>query len=96
MLVICSVADSLSTATIYRITFGGMPGFFNSSQINACVEGIGVLGPPLILSSEGLGLHKMLLPRGFEPGTSRMRGKRRTTRLQLLFMTSDCSANVLK
>ena len=49
-----------------------MPGSFNSSQINACVVGIGVLGPRFIVSSERLGLHKMLPPRGFKPGTSRM------------------------
>ena len=60
-----------------------MPGSFNSSQFNACVVGIGVLGPRFIVSSRGLGLHKMLPPRGFEPGTSRMPGKRCTIMLQL-------------
>ena len=34
-----------------------------------------------IVSSEGLGLHIMLHPSGFEPGTSRMPGKHRTIRL---------------
>ena len=56
-----------------------MQGSFNSSQINACVVGIGVLGPRFTVSSEGLGLQKMLLPRGFEPSTFRMPGKHRTT-----------------
>ena len=73
---------SLNT-NCYGNTFGGMPGSFNSSQINACVVGIGVLGPRFIVSSEGLGLHNMLPPRGFEPGTSRMPGKRCTAMLQL-------------
>ena len=73
---------SLNT-NYYGTTFGGMPGSFNSSQINACVVAIGVLGPRFIVSSEGLGLHKMLPQRGFVPGTSRMPGKRCTTRLQL-------------
>ena len=31
--------------------FGGMLGSFNSSQINACIVGIGVLGPRFIVSS---------------------------------------------
>ena len=44
MLVICSVTDTLNT-NYYGTTFGGMPGSFNSSQINDCVDGIGVLGP---------------------------------------------------
>ena len=65
MLVICSVTDSLNT-NYYRTTFGGMPGSFNFSQINAYIVGIGVLGPQFIVSSEVLGLHKMLSPRGFE------------------------------
>ena len=73
---------SLNT-NYYGTTLGGMPGSFNSSQINACVLGIGVLGPRFIVSSEGLGLHKMLPLRGFEPGTSRMPGKRCTTMLPL-------------
>ena len=73
---------SLNT-NYYGTTFDGMSGSFNSSQINAFVVGIGVLGPRFIVSSEILGLHKMLPPRGFEPGTSRMPGKRCTTRLQL-------------
>ena len=47
----------------YGTTFYGMPGSFNSSQINVCAVRIGVLGPRFIVSSEGLGLHKML-PRG--------------------------------
>ena len=51
---------------------------FNSSQINACVVGIGVLGPRFTDSSEGQVLHKMFPPRRFEPSTSRMPGKRRT------------------
>ena len=67
----------------YGTTYGGMPGSFNSSQIYACVVGIGVLGPRFIVSSEGLGLHKMLPPRGFEPSTSRMLGKHRTPRPRL-------------
>ena len=67
----------------YGTTFDGMPGSFNSSQINACVVGIGVLGPRLIVSSEGLGMHKMLPPRGFELSTSRMPGKHRTPRPRL-------------
>ena len=67
----------------YGTTFGGMPGSFNSSQINACVVGIGVLGPRFIVSSEGLGLHKMLPPREFEPSTSRMLGKHCTPRPRL-------------
>ena len=71
---------SLNT-NYYGTTFGGMPRSFHSSQINACIVGIGVLGPRFIISSEGLGLHKMLPPRGF--GTSPMPGKRCTTRLQL-------------
>ena len=82
MLVICSVTDTLNT-NFYETTFGGMPGSFTSSQINACVVGIGVLGSRFIVSSEGLGLHKMLPHRGVEPGTSYMPGKRCTTRLQL-------------
>ena len=68
-----------------QTTFGEMLGSFNSSQINACVVGIGVLGPRFIVSSEGLGLHKMLPPRGFEPSTSRMPGKHRTPRPRLIF-----------
>ena len=47
-------------ANYYGTTFGGMPGFV----------GIGVLGLWFIVSSEGLGLHKMLPPRGFEPASS--------------------------
>ena len=74
---------SLNT-NYYRTPFDGMPGSFNSSPIDACIMGIGVLGPRFIVSSEGQGLHKMLPPRGFEPSTYRMPGKRRTTRLQLL------------
>ena len=38
-----------------------MPRSFNSLVINACVVEIEVLGPRFIVSSEGLGLHKMLL-----------------------------------
>ena len=64
---------SLNT-NYYGTTFGGMPGSFNSSQINAFVVVMGALGPRLIVSSEGLGLRKMLPLRGFEPGTSRMPG----------------------
>ena len=41
----------------------------NSSQINACITRKGVLGPRFIVSSEGLGLHKMLLPMGSEPSS---------------------------
>ena len=63
----------------YKTTFGLMPGSFNSSQINACVVGIGVLGPRFIVSCKRKGLYKLLSPRGFEPGTSRMPGKRGTT-----------------
>ena len=59
---------SLNT-NYYGTIFGWMPGSFNSSQINVCVMGIGVLGPRFKVSSEGLGLHKMLPPRGFEPCT---------------------------
>ena len=60
MLAICSVTDVHPLNTnYYGTTYGGMPGSFNSSQINACVVGIGVLGPWFIVSSEGLGLHKM-------------------------------------
>ena len=70
----------------YGTTFGGMTGSFNSSQINACVVGIGVLGPRFIVSSEGLGLHKMLPPRGFEPSTSRMPGKHRIPRPRFLYL----------
>ena len=55
--------------------FGEIPGSFNSSQINACVVGIEVLGPLFIVSSEGLGFHKMLPPRGFELSTSSIPGK---------------------
>ena len=62
----------------YGTTFGGI-GSFNSSQINEYVVGIGVLGPRFIVSSEELGLHKMLPPRGFKPGTSRMPDKHCTT-----------------
>ena len=61
-----------------------MPGYFIFSHINACIVGRGVLLPQFTVSSEGLGLHKMLPPRGFEPDTSRMSGKRCTTMLQLL------------
>ena len=43
----------------YGTTFGGIPGSFNLSQINACVVGLGVLGPRFNVSSEGLGLRKM-------------------------------------
>ena len=60
-----------------------MPGSFNSSQIYACVVGIGVLGARFIVSSEVQGLHKMLSPRGFEPSTSHMLGKHRTPRPRL-------------
>ena len=76
---------SLNT-NYYGTTFSGMPGSFNFSQINACVVGIRVLGPRFIVSSEGLGLHKMFPPRGFELGTSRMPSKCCTTRLQLPMM----------
>ena len=64
----------------YGTTFGGMPGSFNSSQIIAGVVGIGVLGHCFIhvVFSKGLGLHKMLPPWKFEPGTSSMPGKRCT------------------
>ena len=61
----------------------GRSGSLNSSQINACVVGIEVLGPRFIVSSEGLGLHNILPLRGFEPSTSRMPGKHCTTMLQL-------------
>ena len=64
---------------------------FNSSQINACVVGMGVLGPRFIVSSEALGLNKMLPARGFEFDTSRMPHKRPTTRVQL-----SCFYNVYK
>ena len=64
----------------YGTTFGGMLGSFNSSQINACFVGIGELGPQFIVSLEGLGMHKMLPPRGFEPSTSRMSDKHHTPR----------------
>ena len=57
-----------------------MPGSF---KINAWVAGKGVLGPQFIVSFEGLGLHKMLPLRGFEPSTSRMPGKLSTTRQKL-------------
>ena len=35
----------------FGTTFDGMPRYFHSSQINVCVEGIGVLGPRFIVSS---------------------------------------------
>ena len=73
---------SLST-NYYGTTFVGMPGSFNSSQISACVVGIGVLRPRFIVSFEGLGMHKMLPPRGFEPCTSCMPDKHCTPRPQL-------------
>ena len=75
--------SDLTQEEVQPRTFCGMPGSFNSSHINACVVRKGVLGPRFIVSSEGLGLHKMLPPREFEPGTSRMPGKRCTTMLQL-------------
>ena len=78
MLVICSVTDTLSTPTIMEPPSVECQDLFNSSQINACIMGIGVLGPRFIVSSEGLGLHKMFPLRGFKPSTSRMPGKHRT------------------
>ena len=45
MLVTCSVTGHSISTNYYGTTFCGMPGSFNSSQINACVMGIGVLGP---------------------------------------------------
>ena len=42
---------SLNT-NYYGTTLGGMPGSFNSSQINACIVGIRVLGPRFIVSTE--------------------------------------------
>ena len=51
-------------------TFGRMPGSFYSSQINVFIMGIGVLRPQFIVSSKGLGLHKILTMRGFKPSTS--------------------------
>ena len=71
----------------YGTTFNGMPESFNTSQINACIVGVGVLGPQLIVSSQGLGLHKMLPQKRFEPSTSRMPGKHCTPRPQLPFMS---------
>ena len=55
------VSDTLNTMQLLRnhLQWNARI-FFNSSQINACVVEIGVLGPPFIVSSEGLGLHKML------------------------------------
>ena len=53
---------SLNT-NYYGITFDGVPRSFNSSQINVCLLGIGELGPWFLVSSKGLGLHK-ILPRG--------------------------------
>ena len=67
----------------YGTTFDGIPGSFNSSQMNACVVGIAALGHRFIVSFEGQGMHKMLPPRGFEPSTSRMPGKHRTPRPRL-------------
>ena len=62
MLVICSVIETLLTldTNSYGTTFDGMPGSFDSVDINACVVGIGVLKPRFIVSSEGLELHKRL------------------------------------
>ena len=77
MLVICSVTDILLAPTITELSLMVYQDF-NSSQNNACVVGIGVLGP-----SEGLGLHKLLPQREFEPNTSHMLGKRRTPRPRL-------------
>ena len=73
---------SLNT-NYYGTTLGGMPGSFNSSQLDECIVGIGVIGPRFIVSSKGLGVHKILPPRWFELRTSRMPGKRCTTRPQL-------------
>ena len=61
MLVTCSVTDILSTPTIME-----QQGSFHSSQINACIVGIGVLGTQFIVSSEGLGLHILLPLRGIQ------------------------------
>ena len=69
----------------YRITIGGMPRSFDSSQINVCGVRIGVLGP-----SEGQGLHKMLHLKGFEPSTSRMPGKCRASLPWLPFNGNCC------
>ena len=38
----------------FGITFGEMPGYFNSSQINVCIVGIGVLGSRSTVSFERL------------------------------------------
>ena len=42
----------------------------------------GMLGPRFIVSFEGQGLHKILSPKGLEPDTSCIPGKRRTIRPQ--------------
>ena len=60
---------SLNT-NYYGTTFGGMSGSFKSSQINACVVGIGVLGPWFIVSSEGLGLSQNVAPEGIRTRAS--------------------------
>ena len=57
-------------ASYHWTTFDGIPGSFNSSQINVCIMRIGVLEPRFIVFSERLGLHKLLPSRGFKPSTS--------------------------
>ena len=44
----------------YGTIFGGMPGSFNSWQIDAWIVGIVVLWLQFIVSSEGLGINKMM------------------------------------
>ena len=53
------VSDTLSTPTITEPSSVECQDLLipHRNEINACVVGIGVLGPRFIVSSEGLGLH---------------------------------------
>ena len=75
---------SLNT-NFYGITVYGMPGSFDSSHINAYVVGIRVLGSRSIVSSKGIGLHKLLPRCEFQPCTSSLPGKRFITKPRQLF-----------
>ena len=55
---------TLSNATYYRTSFCELPESFNSSQINASVVGIRMIGPQFIETIKGLGLRKKKVSHG--------------------------------